>query len=67
MQKVVLRLSETGKNKEKATQLREFLKSEGLTVWFDKEQMPNGSINDLISQEESFLINKVFKITLKDN
>ena len=42
-------LSYDSKNKEKATQLREFLKSEGLTVWFDKEQMPNGSINDLIS------------------
>jgi hypothetical protein len=41
-------LSYDNKNKEKVIELREYLKSEGLTVWMDKEQMPNGFINDLL-------------------
>ena len=41
-------LSYDSKNKENVLKLREYLKSEGLTVWFDRERMPMGNINDLL-------------------
>jgi hypothetical protein len=40
-------LSYDSKN-QKVIQLHEFLKSEGLTVWFDRERMLIGNINDLL-------------------